>query len=245
MSEKLPKVRKLLILPLLIVMCWACAPSEQELYDAGIKELQSGNYTEAISYFDKVIAKNSENTAAHNARGVAFFELEKWDEAIAAFQISMEIDSTSYKPYLNLGNAFLEKKEFKNAVKNYNMASSLDPNQTDIYYNRGLALLGMEQYEDAILDFDMALQVDPNQVLVHFNRAKALLGNNNPLEAINALEKAVALDDQNGPAFYLLGVTQMSALGKKEEGCMHLKRALSLGYTDAKEWIDEFCDTDS
>ena len=157
----------------------------------------------------------------------------------------MEKDSTSYNPYLNLGNAYLEKKAFKDAVINYNMASSLDPNQTDIYYNRGLALLGMEAYEDAILDFDNALQVDPNQALVHFNRAKALIGNNNPLEAISALKRSVAIDNTNGAAFYLLGVTEMSALSEKEEGCMHLKTALGLGYADAKEWIDEFCDTES
>lgn len=34
----------------------------------------------------------------------------------------------------------------------------------------------------------------------------------------------------------------MSALGEKEEGCAQLKKALSLGYTQAKEWIDEFCE---
>jgi hypothetical protein len=37
-------------------------------------------------------------------------------------------------------------------------------------------------------------------------------------------------------------VTQMSAAGNTEDGCANLKRALTLGYNEAKEWIDEFCE---
>ena len=74
-----------------------------------------------------------------------------------------------------------------------------------------------------------------------FNKAKALLGNNDPLNAIATLEELTKIDTRNGAAFYLLGVTEMSALGKKEEGCEHLQTALTLGYTQAKDWLDEFC----
>jgi tetratricopeptide (TPR) repeat protein len=121
------------------------------------------------------------------------------------------------------------------------MASGLDPAQTDVYYNRGLALLGMEAYEDALLDFDAALQVNPNQALVYFNKGKAQIGFNDPAGALQSLTNSVNLDGKNGAAYYLLGVTRMSALGEKEEGCVDLKMALSLGYTEAKSWLDEFC----
>ena len=135
----------------------------------------------------------------------------------------------------------MEKKAFKEAVRDYNYANGLDPQQTDIYYNRGLALLATEDYEDAIMDFDQALQVNPNQGLVHFNKAKAQLGNNDPLGGIQSLINTVNLDADNAAAYYLLGVTQMSALSQKEEGCANLKMALSLGYADAQTWIDDFC----
>jgi tetratricopeptide (TPR) repeat protein len=128
------------------------------------------------------------------------------------------------------------------AVSDYNMANRLDPAQTDIYYNRGLALLGLEEYEDALFDFDAALQVNPNQALVHFNRGKAQLGNNDPGGAMESLTNAVNLDGKNAAAYYLLGVTRMSALGEKKEGCADLKMAMSLGYTEAKTWIDDFCE---
>jgi hypothetical protein len=87
----------------------------------------------------------------------------------------------------------------------------------------------------------VALQADPKNALAQFNKAKAQLGNNDPVSAINSLINTVNLDKQNGAAYYLLGVTQMSAFGQKEDGCANLKLALSLGYAEAKTWIDDFC----
>lgn len=220
----------------------ACSPSEEELLQEGINRLETQSYTQAVEYFDRVIGINPEHTTAHNAKGVAFFELRKWDEAIESFNASIAIDSSSYKPFFNRGNAHLEKQEFTKAIIDYNYANGLDPQQRDIYYNRGLALLGLESYEDAIVDFDMALHGQPNQPQVYFNKAKAQLGNNNPLGALESLTNSVNLDQTNGAAFYLLGITQLSALEQKEEGCASLKMALSLGYSGAKDWIDKFCE---
>ncbi|HLW20827.1 MAG TPA: tetratricopeptide repeat protein [Cyclobacteriaceae bacterium] len=219
----------------------ACSPSEEELFQEGIDRLDRQNYTEAVEYMDRVIAINPDHTSAYNVKGVAFFELRNWDKAIEAFDASISIDSTSYKPFFNRGNANLEKKEFTKAIIDYNYASGLDPQIADIYYNRGLALLGLESYEDAIVDFDMALHSNPNQPQVYFNKAKAQLGNNNPMGALESLTNTVNLDQKNDAAFYLLGITQLSALENKEDGCANLKMALSLGYSGAKDWIDKFC----
>lgn len=227
------------LVPILIIM--SCSPSDEELFEEGIVKMEEGEYQKAIEYFDRALDKNPEYTSAYNAKGVALYQQEKYDDAIEAFTASIALDDTSYKPFFNRGNAYLEKKEFKDAVLDYNKANGLDPQQGDIYYNRGLALLALEEYEDAIFDFDVVLQANPEQPLVHFNKAKALLANNDPVGAIESLVTTVNLDNRNGAAYYLLGVTQMSAFGQKEDGCTNLKMALSLGFPEAKEWVDEFC----
>ena len=234
-------MKYLLNLALIIAFITACAPSDQELFEAGVEQIEASNYKQAIEYFERAIEQNPENTAAYNAKGVAYFNLEDYDQAISSFNTSIQIDSTSYKPFFNRGNAYLEKGEFTKAIIDYNYANGMDPQQMDVYYNRGVALLSMEEYEDAILDFEMVLQANPNHSQANFYKGKAELGNNMPLAALESLERATNLDNRNGAAFYLLGVTELSALGKKEEGCANLKTALSLGYTDAKEWVDEFC----
>lgn len=237
-------VRKIVLLIVLLPILMGCSPSEEQLFDEGVQRLESQQFDQAVEYFDRLIEINPEHPSAYNARGVAFFELGQWDQAIESFTASIALDSTSYKPFFNRGNAYMEKEEFTQAVIDYNFANGLDPQQTDIYYNRGLALLGLESYEDALVDFDMALMANPNQPQVHFNKAKAQLGNNNPLGALESLTNTISLDSRNAAAYYLLGVTEMSALEKKEEGCANLKIALSLGYTGAKDWVDKFCGTD-
>lgn len=234
-------MKKFWFIALLAFGTLSCSPSEEELLQAGMEKMDAASWVEAGEYFDRILDKNPNHAQALNAKGVSLFQQKKYQEAIPIFTQAIQTDSTSYKPWFNRANANLELGNFKESVGDYNMANGLDPAQTDIYYNRGLALLGMEAYEDALLDFDAALQVNPNQALVHFNKGKAQIGFNDPAGALQSLTNAVNLDGKNGAAYYLLGVTRMSALGEKEEGCVDLKMALSLGYTEAKSWLDEFC----
>tara|TARA_R110001592_G_scaffold105579_3_gene296802 strand:- start:53014 stop:53772 length:759 start_codon:yes stop_codon:yes gene_type:complete len=219
----------------------SCQPSSEELFEAGIGALDKQDFDTAIEHLNRLVEKDTAHAPAWNARGVIFFQTGKLDDAVESFSRSIEVDENNYKPFFNRGNVYMEKEEYKKALIDYNRANGLDFNQIDIYYNRGLALLGLEMYDDALIDFDKALHADPQQPQVLFNKAKALLGNNDPLNAIATLEALTAIDTRNGAAFYLLGVTEMSALGKKSEGCEHLQTALSLGYTQAKDWLDEFC----
>lgn len=155
-----------------IFLLVSCQPSVEELFEAGVTSLEGEKYEESISYFDRLVARDSTHAAAWNARGVAFFELGQWDEAINSFSQSIESDSLNYKPYFNRGNAWMEKESFKEALIDYNRANGLDRGQSDIYYNRGLALLGLEMYEDALIDFDMALQASPEQPTVLLTKPK-------------------------------------------------------------------------
>jgi tetratricopeptide (TPR) repeat protein len=220
----------------------SCTPSTEELLDAAANSLMEGEFEKAADLFQRAAESSPNEPQAYNGLGVAYFEKNEFNKAIQAFNKSIELDSTNYKPFFNRGNAKFELQQYKEAVADYNTANALDGGVVDIYYNRGLALLGMEQYEDALFDFELATEGNPESAQAHFNKAKAHLGNNDPINAISALNEVISIDKRNGPAFYLLGVTEMSALGKKDEGCANLKMALSLGYSAAKEWIDDFCE---
>jgi tetratricopeptide (TPR) repeat protein len=136
----------------------------------------------------------------------------------------------------------MELNNYKAALADFNLAAALDPSQLDILFNRGTTLLTMEAYEDALLDFQAVVQQEPNYAEAHFRLAKANLGMNDPIHGMESLTNTVNLDPKNGEAYYLLGVTRMSALGQKNEGCADLKMALSLGYQEAETWIKDFCE---
>lgn len=241
LQQNIPKVYRLIYcLPILLLLSY-CGPNEEALLSEGISYLESSEYNKAISSFEKTLALNPKNTTAWNAKGISFFSLGKFDEAIEAFDASIELDPDSYKPYFNRGNALFAKEAYQEAIVDFNQANGLDPSIIDVYYNRGQALMALESYEDAIFDFEQAINLKPDYALAYFSKAKAELGNNDAVSGVASLFKVVELDQENGPAFYLLGVTQMTAFGQKRDGCANLNMALSLGYQDAKSWIDDFC----
>jgi tetratricopeptide (TPR) repeat protein len=137
----------------------------------------------------------------------------------------------------------MKLERYKEALADFNLAAALDPSQLDIFFNRGTTLLTMEAYEDAMLDFQTVVKADPENAEAHFRLAKASLGMDDPIHGLESLAQTVNLDPKNAEAYYLLGVTRMSALGQKNEGCADLQMALSLGYTQAATWINDFCQT--
>ena len=193
----------------------------------GLEKMDSQNWADAVAQFDQVLEKNPTQITALNAKGVALFQQGKIKEAIPLFDQAILADSSNYKPWFNRGNANMELNNYKAALADFNLAAALDPSQLDILFNRGTTLLTMEA---------------PNHAEAHFRLAKANLGMNDPIHGMESLTNTVNLDPKNGEAYYLLGVTRMSALGQKNEGCADLKMALSLGYKEAETWIKDFCE---
>ena len=222
-------MKHLWIFCLLLISFSACAPSEEELMKVGLEKMDSQNWADAVAQFDQVLEKNPTQITALNAKGVALFQQGKIKEAIPLFDQAILADSSNYKPWFNRGNANMELNNYKAALADFNLAAVLDPSQLDILFNRGTTLLTMEAYEDALLDFQAVVQKEPNHAEAHFH-------------GMESLTNTVNLDPKNGEAYYLLGVTRMSALGQKNEGCADLKMALSLGYKEAETWIKDFCE---
>jgi Flp pilus assembly protein TadD len=77
LPENLQKVRKNLFWTAILVLLWSCSPSEQELFDEGLKLMDTEQYQKAIEYFDRVLEKNPGHTSAQNAKGVALVPTAK------------------------------------------------------------------------------------------------------------------------------------------------------------------------
>ena len=77
-----------------------CSPSEEELVQEGILQMDAQNWSGAITLFDRALEINPENALALNAKGAALFQEEKFEEAVPVFTASIQADSASYNRYL-------------------------------------------------------------------------------------------------------------------------------------------------
>jgi len=66
--------------------------SIDELIMLGKKQLEDGNYNDALNSFEQAILLNQKDPDLWNLKGIALRSLGRYDEAIECFNKSLEID---------------------------------------------------------------------------------------------------------------------------------------------------------
>ncbi|MDH3216233.1 MAG: hypothetical protein OEN01_08070 [Candidatus Krumholzibacteria bacterium] len=80
---------------------------------AKLKETEEGKYVFEEKQF--------------NSLGYAFLYVEKFDEAIAVFQLNVKEYSKSWNVYDSLGEAYMVAKKYEKAIENYEIAVKMNP----------------------------------------------------------------------------------------------------------------------
>ncbi|KAA3657576.1 MAG: tetratricopeptide repeat protein [Chloroflexi bacterium] len=141
-------------------------------------------YTQAISLTQAISSDNSESIAvvAYNNRGIAYYELEQHDVAIADYTHAIEIDPEFAFAFYNRGIAYFEKGQDDvaitdntraQAIADYTRATEIDPDFAFPYNGRGIVYYDLEQYDDAIADYNRAIEIDPEYAFAFYNRGIA------------------------------------------------------------------------
>ena len=228
---------------LIFINISACGPSSEEQLVLARTQMQSGNFTGAKSILDLIIAKDPKNQSAYNMRGIAALELGETEEAINDFGTSISLDSMEYRSFYNRGNAYYQLEKYDKAMLDYDRALVLEQKSPDIYINRGNALVGLESYDQAVLDFSFAVKIDHENYLAHFNLARTYYLMDSLVRAENAFRKCIEVYGTYAPAHYFLGMIALEN-GEKDKMCGYFKQASELGYQQAVQVYNIYCNRD-
>ena len=75
--------------------------------------------------------------------------MEKYEEAKAILNRSIELYSSNAEALSNLGNVYRKLHEYKHAIDQYKKALQIKPNYYEALNNMGLALTELEKYSEA------------------------------------------------------------------------------------------------
>ncbi|MFC5409871.1 tetratricopeptide repeat protein [Larkinella bovis] len=217
----------------------ACTSSADKLAEARAL-MQQGKFREAITPLNAAVEADAKNHEAFNSRGVAYFELKDYENALLDYEQAIQLNSEFYKPYYNRAKLKTARGETDSALKDYAEAIRRAPEMSDIYLDRGQLYANSGNLETALMDFDKAIQLDSTNSLAYFNRGNIRFQQDEFAQALDDFAKTVQLDPKFGKAFNALGVTQVM-LNQRENGCLSLKQAKQLGYTEAEAYITEYC----
>lgn len=153
----------------------------QAHYNLGTAYLNEKQYSEAIVEFRKAIALEADFAEAHGQLGLAYFELDRFEDAGQAATEAVRLNP-NYQPALKLldalkqerydsGLAFLTEEEYKGAIAEFSAAIEIDSGFIEAHHALGLAYLGIGKLEMAKQMAEAALELDadyePAQTLLN------------------------------------------------------------------------------
>lgn len=154
----------------------------------------SAPFTDLISRvlfpFPRIVAESTEairldpnNVEAYYDRGLAYLDLEDFDQAIRDFTEVLRLDPNKVEAYYDRGYAYLEMGNFDQAISDFTEVLRLDPNKVGAYCGRGIACVGTDDLDQAITDFAEVLRLDPTNFEGYRGRGVAFQKKGEPAQA--------------------------------------------------------------
>jgi tetratricopeptide (TPR) repeat protein len=121
-----------------------------------VSKVKVKQYDAAILDYTKAIELNPKKSKYIYHRGLAYFQLSKYEEAKNDFQATLAMDGGNADIYVKL--AFLKQQEndLKGAIEGYTKAIEFNPTFAAPYYYRGLIYLQVLLHDKACADLQKA-----------------------------------------------------------------------------------------
>ena len=201
----------------------------------GYSLFKMGDYSGAITAFDRAIDIDQDSVKAWNNKGYTLNKLDRHEEAITAFDQAIGINPDHVSAWNGKGRALYELGRYEEAITAYDGALDIDPDHVSAWNNKGLALGELGRYEEAITAFDRAIAIDPNYKTAWYNKGYALGKLGRYENAITAYDKALNIDPDYAIAWNNKGLA-LYELGRYEEAITAFDRALAINPDYAKAW---------
>jgi tetratricopeptide (TPR) repeat protein len=157
----------------------------------------------------------------------AYFNLKRYEEALAALEQAIRLDPNLARAYNGKGIALGNLKRYEEALAAYEQAIRLDPTDPLAYYNKGIALHNLKRYEEALAALEQAIRLDPNLARAYNGKGTALGNLKRYEEALAAYEQVIRLDPTNTDAYTNKGAA-LGDLKRYEEALAALEQAIRL-----------------
>jgi Tfp pilus assembly protein PilF len=136
--------------------------------------LELKSYESALTDINKVIELTT-YPAAYNTRGAILKKLGRYKDALADFNMVLQLDKTLVDGYNNRGVLVQELGDPTTAIKDYNNAISFNSTYVEAWANRASAYQDLNQLDKTLSDYDQALTLRPQDPMIRMHRAFALL----------------------------------------------------------------------
>ncbi len=158
---------------------------------------------EALALYREALELDSKFAPAIAGMGIALFELERYEEAVASMEralvLAPELPEASSLHRVT-GRALQELGRSEEAAAQFARTLALDPRDTEALDRLGFLRFNAGRYEEALEHYRALLEVNPTDATAHSNLGVALLNLERYEEAARSLERSLELDPERAIA---------------------------------------------
>jgi len=140
-----------------------------------------------------------------NALGNAYFDVQRYDEAIEAYQKALEMDGSDPSSLTNLGNALFFLDAYDNAAQYLRQAIALDPTDATAWAYLGNAQYALEQAQAAMGCYQRALELEPENLEATRNLGNIYHDTQDFRKAVDYFERALKITPEDPTSWANLG----------------------------------------
>jgi tetratricopeptide (TPR) repeat protein len=138
--------------------------------------------------------------------GDAYHKIERFDEAISAYNKAERFNSANSELYVHRGAAKISSGQLNAALSDLNKALEIDSRNTKALYYRGTANYLLFKNKAAIKDYSLCLEIDPNYAAAWYMRGASRGELQQYKGAINDYAKAYDIDPSLEQALFNIAV---------------------------------------
>jgi len=147
-----------------------------------------------IATYSKAIQLYPQYHDAYGSRGLAYFRMNKFDQAFEDYQKSLQYRPNDAKVLSNLGYIYFMRSQFDKAEEVYRKSIQYDARFIDARRNLGAILAMKKQFPAAIEQWQEGLKFEPNNATLLFYIGSAYKDMGQPDKAKTWLDRAYAIE---------------------------------------------------
>lgn len=202
---------------------------------AALTVRQNSTWKDSLSLWDNVAKVSPQDYLAWNNKGLALDELQRYEEAVQAYNQANVVDPSNYDAFHNLGVAYFKLKRYEESAAAFSKAAANKPTEPDIFYNRSQTYQQLKNYPAALADLEKAVQLGSKKSKrdIQFSYGLVYAGLNRHQDAIAAFDIALK-EQEDADAHYQKG-NSLAALNDMAGAVRAYEAATRLrpDYTDA------------
>ncbi len=198
------------VLTCLSLICIACSDSEIRERDSffvkGNARLNTGEYQEALRYYNEAIRLDSTFADAYNNRGIAYAEQAKYGRAVIDYTQAINLKQGFADAFYNRANAYLQLQDYEKSLADLDSVEQYYPDSAYVFFTKGFTLAEVRSYQEAIRAMNQAIALDSTNAEAFVNRGTIYYYQQMYDSADQDIKRALMLNSKEANAYNLQGL---------------------------------------